>query len=91
MAWQKDETFIAITNLSVRFYQGDASATPPNESRVEFTVRSSNASGLVQTEVFDVAISQLVSLNSQQQTDLIIMLSSIGIEALTALGYADLP
>jgi hypothetical protein len=76
----------ANADMQIRFYFGDALATPPNALRVEVTVASDGADGSLVHEIYDRAVS-LTPLTGAERTSLAGALTTVRNAALAALGF----
>lgn len=90
MTWQKSELRIALTDIRVRFYMGDAQASPPNVPRFAFDI-TTEVGNRVEVQTYDLAVANATSLNASQKTALIGSLGSLLTESLTALGFVNVP
>ncbi len=93
MAWTKpiNQTQTARTgntDISAKFFFGDAAAVPPNTLRVEFTVLADVVPGGVQQLTHEQTIAAS-SLSGAERTQLAQLLAKLRDDALTALGFVN--
>lgn len=76
----------ANRDTQIRFYFGDAGASPPNAPRAEVTVSADIPGGLTETRSYDVAVANS-SLSAANRTAVAAALRTLFDEAVAALGY----
>lgn len=94
MAWEKTvngtETAHADNaDLRMRFYYGDAAATPPNALRVALDVEVDRVGGVTETRGVDVALANVGALTAQEKTDLMTLLGKLRDAGLQSLGFTQ--